>query len=267
MSETNPTPGLINEFKADQLTVQVFEDQASLSLAVCDAVHAHLINRLAALEGVSAILATGNSQIQFLNRLVELGGIDWHRLTLFHMDEYIGIAADHPASFRHYMKERVEKKVQPAKFHYIAGDADEPIAECERYEALLRERPVQLCCLGVGENGHLAFNDPHVANFEDKRAAKIVRLDDPCKMQQVNEGHFPSIEAVPPYAITVTIPALCDVEKVFCVAPETRKAEAVKAALEGPISPACPASYLRTQPHATMLIDRDSAALLSRRKT
>ena len=212
MQNTNPAPGLVSEFKADELTVQVFENQAALSRSISETVHAHLMARLAALESVAAILATGNSQIQFLNRLVEIGGIDWSRITLFHMDEYLGIAADHPSSFRHYMHERVEKNVKPKQFNYIAGDSDEPILECERYESLMRAQPIQLCCLGVGENGHLAFNDPHVANFSDKRAAKIVRLDDPCKMQQVNEGHFPSLESVPPYAITVTIPALCDVE-------------------------------------------------------
>ena len=177
------------------------------------------------------------------------------------MDEYLGITSDHKASFQRYMRERVAEPMNPKVFNYINGLCDFPIEECQRYADLLAAQPIDLCCMGVGENGHLAFNDPHVADFEAKEALRIVRLDDECKMQQVKEGHFASLE-VPPYAFTLTIPTLCSAEKVFCVAPETRKAKAIQAALAGPISTACPASFLRTKSNATLYLDNDSAALL-----
>jgi glucosamine-6-phosphate deaminase len=161
------------------------------------------------------------------------------------------------------MRERVENLVQPKAFHYLAGDCLLPLDECQRYTELLRARPIDLCCLGVGENGHLAFNDPPVADFSDPHAVKLVKLDDACKWQQVKEGHFPSLEAVPPYAFTLTIPTLLSARKVLCLAPEKRKAEPIKNALEGPISTACPASVLRNHSHATLLLDTDSASLLS----
>lgn len=231
--------------------------------AVTETVHKYLSNLLQNQESVRAILATGNSQIAFLKALAQKGGIDWSRVTLFHMDEYLGIDATHPASFRHYMKTKVEDVMHPGAFHYLEGDALEPINECDRYETLLKEKPVDLCCMGVGENGHIAFNDPPVANYSDKRWVKLVLLDDECKMQQVNEGHFPSLESVPKYALTLTIPALLSASKVVCVAPETRKMKAVKTALSEPVGSHCPASFLRTAPNATLYLDEDSAAGLS----
>jgi glucosamine-6-phosphate deaminase len=178
------------------------------------------------------------------------------------MDEYLGIEPTHKASFRRYMREKVETRIRPRRFHYIEGDALLPLDECKRYAQLLAAEPVDLCCLGVGENGHLAFNDPPVANFEDPYKVKIVKLDTACRQQQVSEGHFPSLEAVPPYAITLTIPMLCSAHKMLCVAPEKRKAQAVKDMLTGPINAACPASVLRRHSNATLFLDTDSAALL-----
>lgn len=255
----------MRSFKVDQLPVCVYPDQAAMAAAVTSDVHNYLMELQAVQSTIRVILATGNSQIAFLNALVAKGGIDWSRVTLFHMDEYLGISADHPASFRLYMRERVEKKVCPAAFHYLEGDALEPIGECERYEMLLKEAPIDLCCMGVGENGHIAFNDPPVANFLDKRWVKLVKLDDDCKTQQVNEGHFPELEAVPKYALTLTIPALVSARKVVCVAPETRKSRAIKSALDGPVSTRCPASFLRNVPSATMYLDEKSAVLLTPR--
>jgi glucosamine-6-phosphate deaminase len=225
--------------------------------------HDHLTEVLARQGQAAVILATGNSQIQFLGDLVDLGGIDWSRITLFHMDEYLGLDAHHTASFRRYLKERVESRVKPKVFHYLVGDALEPIKECERYSRLLASQSIDLCCMGVGENGHIAFNDPPVADLNDPLRVKIVQLDYACRMQQVGEGHFPSLEAVPQYALTLTISALCSARKIICISPEKRKAKAVKALLEGPIGSACPASALRLQPQATLLLDEDSAALLS----
>lgn len=249
----------VRTFTVDSLPVRVYANQADLSAAVAAEVRDYLRDVIARQGSAAAILATGNSQIQFLSRLVAAGGVDWSRVTLFHMDEYLGLSGDHKASFRRYMRERVEALVKPRVFHYLDGEAEQPLDEIARYTALLKAQPIDLCCLGVGENGHIAFNDPPVARFDDPHTVKIVKLDDACKMQQVKEGHFPSLEAVPPYALTLTVPALCTAKKMMCVAPETRKAAAVRAALRGPVSTACPASFLRTQPQCTLLLDTDSA--------
>jgi glucosamine-6-phosphate deaminase len=249
-------------FEVDRLAVKVYRDQKSLAEDAALDVQRFLKDCLKRQNTARAILATGNSQMEFLNALVDLGGVEWPKVTLFHMDEYLGLDAKHPASFRRYMQERVERRLRPRAFNYLVGDAAEPIKECDRYEELLRAEPIDLCCCGIGENGHLAFNDPPVADFHDPRWVKIVELDLASRQQQVGEGHFPGLEAVPRYALTLTLPALCSARKMVCICPETRKASAVKAALEGPISTACPASFLRTQPQATLLLDEDSAALL-----
>jgi glucosamine-6-phosphate deaminase len=262
MTENEVSAAPIRHFNVDALPVKIFADRAGLANFAANEVHAYLRDVLARQGKAAAILATGNSQIDFLRRLVALPGIDWKKITLFHMDEYLGISAEHKASFRKYLRERVETLVKPGAFHYIAGDAPLPLDECERYEALLTAQPIDLCCMGVGENGHLAFNDPPVANFRDKRLIKLVQLDDACKMQQVREGHFPNIETVPPFAYTLTIPGLFSAKKIVCIAPESRKAKAIKTALHGEISTACPASALRTQSHAVLLLDKESAAEL-----
>jgi glucosamine-6-phosphate deaminase len=252
----------LREFTVDALPVKVFPDRPTLAQHAANEVHAFLRQTIASQGSAAAILATGNSQIEFLQKLVAMPGIDWKKVTLFHMDEYLGIARDHKASFRLYLRERVESLVNPGAFHYIEGDAPLPLDEIERYTNLLNAQPIDLCCMGVGENGHIAFNDPPVANFRDKHLLKLVQLDDACKMQQVREGHFPSLEAVNPYAYTLTIPALFKARKVICIAPETRKAAAIKEALKGDVTTKCPASALRTQSHAVLLLDKDSAALL-----
>lgn len=261
MANTLPAP--IRSFTTDALPVHVFARQEDLALYMTLTVQKILQTAIQEEGRAAAILATGNSQIRFLQQLVELGGVDWSLVTLFHMDEYLGIQADHAASFRKYMRERVESLVQPRAFHYLAGDCDLPLDECRRYSSLLKAQPIDLCCLGVGENGHLAFNDPHVANFEDPDDVKLVKLDDACKWQQVKEGHFSSLETVPPYAFTLTIPTLLRARHVLCLAPEKRKSQPIKNALEGPISTTCPASVLRNHAHATLLLDQDSASLLA----
>jgi glucosamine-6-phosphate deaminase len=255
-------PSSVKTFKVDELSVRLYASQADLAGEAALMARNHLSEVLARTGKAAVILATGNSQIQFLEALIALGGVDWSKLTLFHMDEYLGIDASHKASFRRYMRERVEQRVRPGAFHYLEGDALLPFDECDRYGALLKAQPIDLCCLGVGENGHLAFNDPPVANFNDRHAVTVAKLDLACRLQQVNEGHFPNLEAVPQYALTLTIPTLCAAKKMICISPEKRKARAIKEALQGPISTACPASILRRQPHATLLLDNDSASLL-----
>jgi glucosamine-6-phosphate deaminase len=251
-----------NFFHVDHLSVQIYQSEADMAQDVAVIVRQYLQSVLQQQDTAAVLLATGNSQLKFLDALIALGELDWSRITLFHLDEYLGISADHPASFRRYMRERVEKRVHPHKFHYIAGDTLEPLAECDRYTKLLQSQPIDLCCLGVGENGHLAFNDPAVANFQDPYSVKLVKLDTANRQQQVNTGQFPSLDSVPQYAFTVTLPLICSAQKIMCLAPETRKAQIVKSMLQGSISTDCPASILRQQAQANLFLDLNSASLL-----
>jgi glucosamine-6-phosphate deaminase len=248
---------------ADQLRYRVFDDDVALGTAAADdavvAIRAAIDQR-----GVANImLATGNSQFAFLAALVDRHDVAWDKVTAFHMDEYAGLSPSHPASFQRYMRERVAAHLPLHAFHYLHGDAPDANAEARRYADLLRAHPLDLCCLGIGENGHLAFNDPPVADFDDSLDVKIVELDRACREQQVGEGHFATVADVPTHAITVTIPALLRAGAVLAIVPEMRKATPVRAALEGPITTACPASILRRQPNATLFLDRASASLLS----
>jgi glucosamine-6-phosphate deaminase len=252
----------LREFTVDALAVRIYERLDDLAVAAAHAAHECLREAVNRQGRAAAILASAASQVKFLEVLTGLGNLDWSRVTLFHMDEYLGVSDQHPASFRRFLREHVVNKVKPGTCHYLAGDALESIAECDRYTSLLRAQPIDLCCLGIGENGHVAFNDPPVANFEERRAVKIVKLDEACRRQQVGEGAFPTFEAVPQYAFTLTIPTLCAAKRLICVVPERRKAEAVRNALRGPVETSCPASILRRQPHATLYLDADSASLL-----
>jgi glucosamine-6-phosphate deaminase len=245
----------------DALTVHVDDvDEMARDAAVeaADAIRGAIADRGEA----NVMLATGNSQLAFLVELIQLPDIAWDRVRAFHMDEYVGVAASHSASFRRYMRERVAAHLPIMEFHYIEGDAPDPGAEAARYAALLREYPLDLTCAGIGENGHLAFNDPPVADFDDPLAVKVVALDEASRRQQVGEGHFATIADVPTHAITVTIPALLLAERVLVIVPEARKAQAVRDALYGPISTACPASILRRQENAMLFLDLESSTLL-----
>jgi glucosamine-6-phosphate deaminase len=177
------------------------------------------------------------------------------------MDEYVGLEATHPASFRRYQREQVLNRVKPAAFHGIRGESRDPLAETHRYAGLLQAAPIDVVCAGIGENGHLAFNDPP-ADLHDPQCVKIVALDEACRRQQVNDGCFPSIESVPSTAITLTVPALLSGGEIFVIVPGPRKAEAVKNTLKLPVSGACPATALRTHPRALLFIDADSSALV-----
>ena len=246
--------------QAEALAVRIHPTQAEMARDVAVSARQILQETLATQETASVIFAAANSQIQALNELVALGGIDWSRVVMFHMDEYLGLDAGHSASFRRFLRERIEQRLKPRAFHYIEGDAMQPLAECDRYTRLLRAQSIDLCLLGIGENGHLAFNDPPVADFNDPHTVKLVKLDEACRQQQVGEGHFPNLAAVPQYAFTLTIPALCAARRMLCIVPERRKASAVEAALRGPIVTACPASFLRQQAHCTLFLDAESAS-------
>ncbi|MBV9385376.1 MAG: glucosamine-6-phosphate deaminase [Chroococcidiopsidaceae cyanobacterium CP_BM_ER_R8_30] len=259
---SHPSSTSPKTFQVDTLSVQVYNLATEMALASAQLAQNYLQEILSQQAKATIILATGNSQIKFLEALIALGGVDWSRVTFFHLDEYLGIDANHAASFRHYLSERVEKRVNPAIFHYIEGDALQPLDECERYAKLLQMQPIDLCCLGIGENGHLAFNEPSVAAFDDPRSVKLVKLELATREQQVNEGHFPGLEAVPQYAFTLTLSMLCTAKKIICLAPEKRKAKVLFEMLRGVSYRAIPASVLRTQAQATLFLDADAASLL-----
>jgi len=241
----------------------VLPDSGAVARVAAD--HAAAVLRSAVQRGgvAHAMFATGNSQIDFIAELVlRTPDVPWADVVVFHMDEYVGIGPEHPASFQRWIRERIVEPAGPRAAHYLDG-LSPPDRECERYARLLVGHPLDLCCLGIGENGHLAFNDPPVADFDDRLDVKVVALDPACRRQQVNEGHFASDAEVPDLALTVTIPALLRAGAVLAVVPEARKAEPVRAALEGPVSTACPASILQRTPHATILLDPESGGLLS----
>lgn len=264
MSSNNHNP--IKTFQQDQLKVRVYSTVADLAYDAAEAAATILQKALDERGEASVIFATANSQVEFLKQLIAGQGtrwnIDFSKVTMFHMDEYLGLPCTHPASFRNYMMKNVEPLLKPRKFHYLEGDALEPLDAIAEYAGLLQAHAPDLCCLGIGENGHIAFNDPPVADFEDTHPIKIVKLDDACRMQQVGEGHFPNFDAVPPYALTLTIPTLCSAKHMLCIVPEQRKAQAVFDTITGPINTACPASILRQQSHCTLYLDQDSASLL-----
>jgi glucosamine-6-phosphate deaminase len=252
-----------SSFRRDALRVRVFDDDVALGRAAADDAATAIASAVHANGHANVMFASGNSQFAFLDALVARDDVPWPAVVAFHMDEYAGLPQSHPASFQRYMRERVAARVPVGTFHYLHGDAPDASAEAARYAALLQAFPLDLCCLGIGENGHLAFNDPPVADFDDPLDVKIVELDDACRRQQVGEGHFATIADVPAHAITVTVPALLRAARVLAIVPETRKAAPVAAALDGPVSTACPASALRNAAHATLYLDRESAALVT----
>jgi glucosamine-6-phosphate deaminase len=252
------------DFTVDELSVRVFDDVVEIARAAAVEAVDELGAAIDERGEANVMLATGNSQLVFLAELVTFAGVDWSRVTAFHMDEYVDLPPTHTASFQRYMRERVAANVPFRAFHYLQGDTGDAGQEARRYADLLRTHPLDLCCCGIGENGHLAFNDPPVADFDDPLDVKVVVLEPASRRQQVAEGHFATIDDVPAQAITVTIPALLRARRVLAIVPEQRKAAPVQAALEGPITTACPASYLRTQPQATLYLDAESASLLAR---
>ncbi|KST65384.1 glucosamine-6-phosphate deaminase [Mastigocoleus testarum] len=249
-------------FRINELNVRVYNSDTELAKDAAQVVQKTLDSTLKVRETARVIFATGNSQLKFLNALTSLNNIDWSRITCFHLDEYLGINAEHSSSFRCYLREKLEKKVKPQKFHYIEGDTLEPLKECDRYTQLLHSQPIDLCLLGVGANGHLAFNEPSVADFQDSYMVKLVKLDTVNHQQQVTQGHFPNLESVPKYAFTLTIPTICSAKKILCLAPGQHKAEVVKQMLFGEITKKFPASILRQKPQATLFLDGDSATSL-----
>lgn len=209
------------------------------------------------------IAATGASQFEILAALVAADGIDWPQVSGFHLDEYIGLPMTHPASFRRYLKERLVDRVPLGAFHYIDAETD-PEGECRRVGELLAAAPIDVALVGVGENGHLAFNDPP-ADFETENPYLVVELDDACRRQQLGEGWFPTFDDVPSRAISMSIRQIMKSKNIICTVPDRRKAEALRAAVEGPVSPLIPASILQQHPQALFFVDPPAAALLTKK--
>ena len=242
--------------------VQVFDSKHLLGAAAAAEAASIIRNAISKFGQARVIVATGNSQLEMIEALTHRESLNWNAVEVFHMDEYVGLSDQHPASFRRWIRERLEEAAHPARVHYLAADAQNIEAEIERYASLLTSAPIHAGFVGFGENGHIAFNDPPVADFNDPLTVKRVALDERCRKQQVGEGHFPNLDAVPKEALTVTCPGLFRAEAWISVVPDARKAEAVRDALQGPISTACPASIIRTHPNASLFLDEASASLL-----
>jgi glucosamine-6-phosphate deaminase len=250
----------VRRLQIDQLPVEVYGSQAAMGAAAAEVAQAHLQRAIARRGWANLILATGNSQLSFLHALREWPGIQWSRVRVFHMDEYLGIDPAHPASFPLFLHEHILDRVKPGKFYPVPGQPENVEEACDQYEALLKQYPADLVALGFGENGHLAFNDPPYAKFDDPQWVKVVKLDETSRRHQVGEGHFPTLESVPTHAITLTIPALLAAKKILAIVPEARKVKAVRACLYEPVSEDRPGSILRKVDHATLYLDPDSAA-------
>jgi len=250
----------VRVFKVDKLQARVFTDKHALGRAAAAAV-AGKMRELQAKQTVSMIFAAAQSQNEFLEALLAEKGLDWSRVTAFHMDEFIGLPGTAPQSFGRWLRDRLFDKVRPGTVHYLDGMAKDVVRECERYAGLLKATPPDITCMGIGENGHLAYNDPPYADFNDPKAVKPVEIDDASRQQQVNEGCFPIMRDVPKIAITLTVPALLAAPWIYCMVPGPRKAAAVKRTLEGSIATDCPATILRRHDRAVLYLDQDSSKL------
>lgn len=243
----------------DNLKVSIYQETKSMGMAAADFT-AETLNKTIEEKGfANLILATGASQFSMLEALKE-HEIDWKKITVFHLDEYKGISDQHPASFRKYLKDRILNEVAPKKIYFLNGDAADLEKEMNDYAEQLKKHPIDIACIGIGENGHIAFNDPPVADFKDSKLVKLVVLDEDCRKQQLGEGWFPTIDDVPKEALSLTIPAIMNSKIISCVVPDERKSQAVYNALYAEINTNCPATILRTHTHTRLFLDYASAS-------
>ncbi len=257
MDEKNIT----SVFSKEKLKVTIATNRSELGIIAAENVSKKISKLLCNQETVRMIFAAAPSQDEFLESFCA-SNIEWNRISAFHMDEYVGLKKDAPQLFGRYLEDHLISKVNFKSFEKINSQAEDLEKECERYSQLLSEIPIDIVCMGIGENGHIAFNDPGVANFDDKKLVKIVELDEACRIQQVNDGCFASFREVPVEAITLTVPALMSAKHLSIVVPGIRKAEAVKNTIYGAINESCPASILRMHPDAELFLDLNSAARL-----
>lgn len=255
---------MMEQWKQDQLDIKKYttrQEMGAGAAADAEKVIAQIIQE----KGhINMIFAAAPSQNEMLQNLLRSEKIDWSKVNAMHMDEYVGLPEGSDQSFGTYLNDHIFCHKQFKSIHYIHGAAPDAAAECARYTQILQQYPVDVVCLGIGENGHIAFNDPWVAEFQDPEAVKVVQLDEMCRNQQVNDGCFPSIDDVPTHAITLTIPSLMAAKHMFCVVPAATKAEAVKNTVHGPITQDCPASILRTHSSAVLYCDADSGRYLTK---
>jgi glucosamine-6-phosphate deaminase len=244
------------------MTINEYPDKTAVGRAAAEAGAAALREAIRLTGKARVIHSTGKSQFEFLEEFTVMPDIDWERMEMFHLDEYVGLRADHPGSFRKYLVERLISKTGIRNYHLIDGDAA-PAEVIATVGSALNAAPVDIAFVGIGENGHLAFNDPP-ADFETEEPFILVRLNEACRRQQVGEGWFAALDEVPKRAITMSVRQILKAKKILCIVPEARKAAAVRACLTGPISPLAPASILRTHPDVTVFLDEESAAMLPR---
>ena len=249
-------------FTKDQLRVNVYSSRDEMGMAAAADVKAAILRALADKETINMIFAAAPSQNEVLANLATDREIPWERVNAFHMDEYIGLDKNAPQGFGNFLRDHIFGIAPFKSVNYIRIDAPDAEEECRRYEKLLRDNPVDIVVLGIGENGHIAFNDPPFADFDDTRLVKTVKLDEVCRNQQVNDGCFARIDDVPTHALTLTVPALMSGKELYCIVPAKTKANAVDRTVNGEITEDCPASVLRTHSSATLYLDPDSASLL-----
>jgi glucosamine-6-phosphate deaminase len=252
----------MNNEAISPIGINIFADRVQMGVAAARATTDIIHHLLASQTEVNMIFAAAPSQNEFLAALAA-EPIEWSRINAFHMDEYIGLDESAPQSFAQYLKERLFDTVSLKAIHYLHGDAEDPAAECKRYAGLLEQQPPDIVCMGIGENNHLAFNDPPVADFHDPETVKIVTLDADCRQQQVNDGCFHSFAAVPEGALTLTIPALIRGRHIICVVPGERKAKAVYHTLHSPITEKYPSTILRQHPAVALYLDKDSSVRIN----
>jgi len=247
------------------MKVKIFETKHEMGKVAAEEAARILVNTIKEKGEAVFVAATGASQFEFLENLTSISSIDWSKTAMFHLDEYVGIPETHPASFRKYLKERLINKVHPGSVYLINGDAEDPESECERLSRIISEKEIDVAFVGIGENGHLAFNDPP-ADFDTEKPYIVVELDEACRRQQLGEGWFKSLDEVPRRAISMSIKQIMKSRNIICTVPDSRKAQAVKDCLEGDISPEHPASILRKHKSAFLFLDKNSAKLLERGK-
>lgn len=252
---------LLKNFKVDNLDVQVYDTRDSMGESAAAEAVAYLKHILAEKDEIYMIFAAAPSQNEFLAAVAESEGIDWRRVHALHMDEYVGLPADAPQGFGNFLRRAIFDKVPFASVEYIGTSADTE-STIARYDAVLAAHHVDVVFMGIGENGHIAFNDPHVADFNDPARIKKVDLDLKCRNQQVHDGCFAQLDDVPEYALTLTCPTLFNADRLFCVVPAATKADAVKATVSGPIGEQCPATILRRHKCATLYTDADSGKFI-----
>jgi len=253
---------MINKYKKDQLSIRIYKSRIGLGYDAAHLVAKKIRLLLETRDSISIIFAAAPSQNEFLEALSIQPNINWQKITAFHMDEYVGLPADAPQGFGNFLKKNLFDKIQFKAVHYLNGNATDLEQECKRYSDLLAEYKPEIVCMGIGENTHIAFNDPHVADMNDPKAVKVVDLDVQCRQQQVNDDCFTAIDQVPAYALTLTIPELLRPVAVFCMVPGKHKSQAVYHTLTENISAKYPSTALRQHPNSILFLDKESALLL-----